>query len=104
MPGPEPSSQHGARMSQKTKFSICGERCGAVFARPSCQLPRIIPLAPKIHAKDLPALRLIVQFSRNTVSTMPNYTFDVMISHRRVLGLEQLSADVQSGRAGAVAH
>ncbi|MFB9266468.1 cytochrome P450 [Bradyrhizobium erythrophlei] len=48
----------------------------------------IVPPAPKVHARDLPALRLIVQFARNTVSTMPNYAFDVMISHRRVLGLD----------------
>jgi cytochrome P450 len=48
----------------------------------------IVPPAPKVHARDLPALPLIVQFARNTVSTMPNYAFDVMISHRRLLNLD----------------
>jgi cytochrome P450 len=47
----------------------------------------IIPPAPKVHAKDLPALQLIVEFTRNTVGTTPNYAFDVMISRRRVLGI-----------------
>jgi cytochrome P450 len=48
----------------------------------------IVPPAAKVHARDLPALRLIVQFARNTVSAMPNYAFDVMINHWRVLGLD----------------
>ena len=50
----------------------------------------IIPPAPKVHAKDLPGWRLLLQFSRNTVSTLPDYAFDVLISRRRVLGFDSL--------------
>ena len=42
-----------------------------------------IPPAPKVHAKDPPTLRLIVEFTRNTVGTMPNYASDGMISRRQ---------------------
>jgi len=51
---------------------------------------RIIPPAPKVHAKDLPGWRLVLEFSRNTVSTLPNYAFDVLISRRRILGFDSL--------------
>jgi cytochrome P450 len=57
----------------------------------------IIPPAPKVYAKDLPALRLIVEFTRNTVGTMPNYAFDVMISRRRVLGIDTLLVNDPDG-------
>jgi cytochrome P450 len=50
----------------------------------------IIPPAPKMHAKDLPVWRLVPAFSRNTISTLPDYAFDVLISRSRVLGLESL--------------
>src|SRR5215472_17908586 len=50
----------------------------------------IIPPAPKVHAKDLPGWRLLLEFSRNTVSTLPDYAFDALISRRRVLGLDSM--------------
>src|SRR5262249_29352697 len=50
----------------------------------------IIPPAPKVHAKDLPGWRLLLEFSRNTVSTLPDYAFDALISRRRVLGFDSL--------------
>src|SRR6266480_152899 len=50
----------------------------------------IIPPAPYVHAKDLPGWRLLLEFNRNTVSTMPDYAFDVLISRRRVFGLDSL--------------
>jgi cytochrome P450 len=50
----------------------------------------ILPPAPKVHAKDLPGWRLLLEFSRNTVSTLPNYAFDELISRRRVLGFDSL--------------
>jgi len=54
------------------------------------QIPPIIPPAPKVRAKDLPGWRLLLQFSRNTVSTLPNYAFDELISRRRILGFDSL--------------
>ena len=50
----------------------------------------VIPPAPKVHEKDLPGWRLLLEFSRNTVSTLPNYAFDVLISRRRILGFDSL--------------
>ena len=50
----------------------------------------IIPPAPKVHAKDLPGWKLLLEFSRNTVSTLPDYAFDALISRRRVLGFDSL--------------
>jgi len=54
------------------------------------QTPPIIPPAPKVHAKDLPGWWLLLQFSRNTVSTLPNYAFDELIRRRRILGFDSL--------------
>ena len=53
----------------------------------------IIPPAPKVHAKDLPGWRLLLEFSRNTISTLPNYAFDELISRRRVVGFELAAAE-----------
>ena len=50
----------------------------------------IIPPAPKVHDKDLPTWRLLLEFTRNSVSTLPNYAFDVLVSRRRVLGIDTL--------------
>jgi len=50
----------------------------------------IIPPAPKVHAADLPLWRFLPAFSRNTVSTLPDYAFDAFISRRRVLGIESM--------------
>jgi cytochrome P450 len=43
-----------------------------------------------VHAKDLPLWRFLVAFSRNTVSTPPDYAFDALISRRRVLGIDSI--------------
>jgi len=48
----------------------------------------IIPPAPKVHANDLPAWLLLLKFTRNTVSTMPDHAFEAMVSRRRILGVE----------------
>jgi cytochrome P450 len=50
----------------------------------------IIPPAPKVHDKDLPTWRLLLEFTRNSISTMPDYAFDVLVSRRRVLGIDSL--------------
>jgi hypothetical protein len=48
----------------------------------------VVPPAPKVHAKDLPTWRFLLDFPRNTLSTMPDYAFDVLISRNRVLGID----------------
>jgi len=50
----------------------------------------IIPPAPKVHANDLPAWLLLLKFTRNTVSTMPDHAFEAMVSRRRILGVESV--------------
>jgi cytochrome P450 len=50
----------------------------------------IIPPAPKVHATDLPLWRFLPAFSRNTISTVPDYAFDVLISRRRMLGIDSM--------------
>ncbi len=48
----------------------------------------ITPPAPEVHAKDLPAWRVLRDFPRDTLSTWPNYAFDVPINRRRILGID----------------
>lgn len=50
----------------------------------------IVPPAPKVHENDLPGLRLLFEFSRNTVAAQPNNAFDDLIVRRRILGIESL--------------
>lgn len=50
----------------------------------------IVPPAPKVHAGDLPTWRLLRDFARNTLSTMPDYAFNVLISRNRMLGIDSL--------------
>ena len=57
----------------------------------------IVPPAPKVHAKDLPLWRFLPAFSRNTVSTLPDYAFDVLINRRRVLGIESMLVNDPEG-------
>jgi len=59
--------------------------------------PPIVPAAPKVHAKDLPLWRFLLAFSRNTVSTLPDYAFDALISRRRVLGLDSMLVSDPAG-------
>ena len=48
----------------------------------------IVPPAPKVHAKDLSGWRVLRDFSRDTLSTWPDYAFDVPINRRRILGID----------------
>src|SRR5262249_49910407 len=57
----------------------------------------IVPPAPKVHAKDLPLWRFLPAFTRNTVSTLPDYAFDVLIYRRRVLGIESMLVNDPEG-------
>ena len=61
-------------------------KCEASLVMPTQSQP-IVPPAPKVHAKDLPLWRFLPAFSRNTISTLPDYAFDVLINRRRVLGI-----------------
>lgn len=68
-------------------------------SRPRMSTPSlsIIPPAPKVHAGDLPVWRLLLEFTRNTVSTMPDYAFDTLISRRRVLNIDTMLVNDPDG-------
>ena len=48
------------------------------------------PPAPPVHAKDLPLWRLMPKFIQSSLSIWPDYSFDVMYSRRKALGVEAL--------------
>jgi cytochrome P450 len=50
----------------------------------------ITPPAPEVHAKDLPAWRVLRDFPRDTLSSWPDYAFDVPINRRRILGVDSI--------------
>jgi hypothetical protein len=50
----------------------------------------VVPPAPLVHAKDLPIWKLLLQFTRDSISTIPDYAFDMLVSRRRVLGIDSL--------------
>ncbi len=51
-------------------------------------LAPVIPPAPKVHAKDLAAWRVVREFTRDTLSAWPDYAFDVPINRRRIFGID----------------
>lgn len=57
----------------------------------------IVPPAPPVHARDLPTWKLLLQFTRNSISTIPDYAFDRLVSRRRVLGIESLMMNDPEG-------
>jgi hypothetical protein len=57
----------------------------------------IVPPAAPVHARDLPTWKLLPQFTRNSISTIPDYAFDRLVSRRRVLGIESLMMNDPDG-------
>src|SRR5262249_10391031 len=57
----------------------------------------VVPPAPRVHAKDLPTWKLLLQFARNSISTIPDYAFDRLVSRRRVLGIDSLTVNDPEG-------
>jgi cytochrome P450 len=56
-----------------------------------------VPPAPRVHAKDLPTWRLVLEFSRNNVATMAEDAFDTLIRRRRVFGIDTLAVSDPDG-------
>ena len=56
-----------------------------------------IPPAPPVHAKDLPLWRLMPKFIQSSLSIWPDYSFDVMYSRRKALGVEALLVNDPEG-------
>src|SRR5262245_54382486 len=57
----------------------------------------VVPPAPQVHAKDLPTWKFLLQFTRNSISTIPDYAFDRLVSRRRVLGIDSLMMNDPEG-------
>lgn len=57
----------------------------------------IIPPAPPVPTRDLPPVRHLISFIRNTLSIFPDYAFDVLISRARVVGIDSLLINDPAG-------
>ena len=57
----------------------------------------VIPPAPKVHAKDLPALRHLLTAQRNTIEIFPDYAFEVLLARRRLLGIDAVLVNDPAG-------
>jgi cytochrome P450 len=56
-----------------------------------------VPPAPKVYASDLPAWRLVLEFSRNNVAAMSEDAFDALTRRRRVFGIDTLAVSDPDG-------
>jgi len=57
----------------------------------------VIPPAPKVHPKDLPALRHLLTAQRNSIEIFPNYAFEVPFARRRLLGIDAVLVNDPAG-------
>src|SRR5262249_11913059 len=57
----------------------------------------IIPPAPKVHAKDLPAPRPPLTATPNSIELFPRCAFGVLFARRRVLGIDSVVVNDPAG-------
>jgi cytochrome P450 len=57
----------------------------------------IVPPAPAVHAKDLPALRHLLTVQRNSIAIFPGYAFEVPLARRRLLGIDAVLVNDPAG-------
>jgi cytochrome P450 len=57
----------------------------------------IIPPAPPVHPKDLPALRLLFGSIRNSLAIWPDYAFDVAFNRSTLFGIESVLVNDPAG-------
>lgn len=57
----------------------------------------VIPPAPPVHPKDLPAIRLLVGSIRNSLAIWPDYAFDVTFSRNKLFGIESALVNDPAG-------
>lgn len=50
----------------------------------------VIPPAPTVHPKDLPAIRVLLGSIRDSLSIWPDYAFDIAFSRNRLFGIESV--------------
>ena len=57
----------------------------------------VIPPAPPVHPKDLPALRLLFGSIRNSLAIWPDYAFEVGFSRNSLFGIESVLVNDPAG-------
>ena len=59
--------------------------------------PTVFPPAPKVHAADLPAWRLLPAVARSNLSIWPDFAFDILVNKRTMLGITTLLVNDPGG-------
>ena len=59
--------------------------------------PRVFPPAPKVHAADLPAWRLLPAVARSSLSFWPERAFDFLINKHTMLGITSIVVNDPEG-------
>jgi cytochrome P450 len=57
----------------------------------------VIPPAPVVHPKDLPAIKLLWGSIRNSLAIWPDYAFDVPFSRNKLFGIESVLINDPAG-------
>jgi cytochrome P450 len=57
----------------------------------------IVPPAPKVHARDLPFWRLLLEMGRSTIGIWPEHAFDDLTSSHRQLGIASILVNDPAG-------
>lgn len=57
----------------------------------------VIPPAPAVHQKDLPAIRLLFGSIRNSLAIWPDYSFDVAFNRNTLFGVESALVNDPAG-------
>jgi cytochrome P450 len=59
--------------------------------------PLVIPPAPTVHPKDLPAIKLLLGSIRDNLSIWPDYAFDVTFNRSKLFGIESVLVNDPAG-------
>jgi cytochrome P450 len=65
--------------------------------------PFIVPPAPPVHPKDLPAIKLLLGSIRDSLSIWPDYAFDVDFNRGKLFGIESVLVNDPAGVRHVVA-
>ncbi len=57
----------------------------------------VVPPAPAVHAKDLPAIQLLFGSIRNSLAIWPDYAFDVTFNRNKLFGIESALVNDPAG-------
>ena len=57
----------------------------------------VIPPAPTVHPKDLPAVRVLFGIIRDSLSIWPDYSFDVAFNRSKLFGIESVLVNDPAG-------